>query len=141
MPTFVCQWTKKITLVETIMHFTEATEKPAVTMATSNMVCYLAQGLGFKLNAYLRWFLMPNLHRINIPNPVLFISKFIKNNKWGRGNDTKLCMSTNKLPMNIPNDKNRLFNLTLVSYSCMVKKVTLVSMFASETALKRFQSL
>ena len=117
-----------------IMYFSEAMEKPAVMMATSNMVCYLAQGLGFNLNACLRWFLMPNLHRINIPNPVLFISKFIKNNKWGRGNNTKLCMSTNKLPMNIPNDKNRIFKFTLVSYSCMVIKVTLVSMFDTKAA-------
>ena len=66
-----------------IMYFLEVMEKPAVMMATSNMVCYLAQGLGINLNACLRWFLMPNLHRINIPNPVLFISKFIKNNQWG----------------------------------------------------------
>ena len=116
------------------MYFPEAMEKPAVTMATFTMVCYLALGLDFTLNAFLSWFLMPNLHRINIPNPVLFISKFIKNNKWGRGNDTKLCMSTNKLPMNIPNDKNRMFNFTLFSHSCMALKGTLVSMFDTTAA-------
>ena len=70
MPTFVCQWTKKITLVETIMYFTEATEKPAVTMATTSMVYYLALGLGFSLNAFLRCFIMSNLHRIKSTNPV-----------------------------------------------------------------------
>ena len=123
-----------------IMYFPEATEKPAVTMATSNMVCYLAQGLGFNLNACLRWFLMSNLHRINIPNPVLFISKFIKNNKWVKGNCIKLSMSTNKLPMNVSNDRNRMFSFTLVSYCCMVIKVTLVSMFASAAAFKSLQS-
>ena len=36
-----------------IMYFPEATEKHAVTMAVSKMVCYLALGLGFTLNAFL----------------------------------------------------------------------------------------
>ena len=34
-----------------IMCFSEAMEKPVVMMVTSNMVCYLAQGLDFSLNA------------------------------------------------------------------------------------------
>ena len=77
-----------------IMYFPEAMEKPAVTMATSNMVCYLALGLDFTLDAFLRWFLMPNLHRINFPNPMLFLCKFIKDNKRDRVNGTKLGIFT-----------------------------------------------
>ena len=122
------------------MYFPEATEKPAVTMATPNMVCYVALGLGFKLNAYLGWFLMPNLHRINYPNPMLIFCKFNKNNKGGRVNGNKLCLLTHKLSISIPNNKTMVFNFTLVSYSCMVKKVLLVSMFDSAAALKGLQS-
>ena len=38
--------------------------------------------------------------------------------------------------MNIPNEENMVFRFTLVSYSCMVKKVTLVSMVASTATMK-----
>ena len=84
---------------------------------------------------------MLNLHRINYPNPMLFLGKFIKNNKGGRGMDTKLCMFTHKMSVNIPHDKNMMFHFTSVSNSSVVKKVTLFFKFATAAALIELGSL
>ena len=111
-----------IALVETIMDFSEAMEKPAVAMATSNTVYHVAMGLGFNLNAFQGYFLMLNLTRISNPIHMLFLCKFIKNNKGGRGNDTKLGIFTPKQSMSFPSNKNMVFNFSLVSFSCMVKR-------------------
>ena len=114
-----------------IMYFPEAVEKPAVTVAMSNIVKYLAQTIGSTLKAFLRWFPMSNLPRINNPNPMQFLNKFIKNNKEDQGNNTKLCMCPHKLPMNIPSEKNKMFNFSKVSNKSKVKKGTLFSMFTA----------
>ena len=119
-----------------LVYFPEAMVHLAVTMATRNMVCYLALGLGFNLNAFFSWFLMPNLHRIKNPNPVLFLCKFIKNNKGSQGNVIKLSMFTHKQLVNIHRNKNMAFNFTLVNNYCMVNKVNLVSMFIAAGASK-----
>ena len=83
---------------------------------------------------------MPNLFRINNSNPVLFLCKFIKNSKGDKVNGAKLSMVTHYLSMDISINKNMMFNFILVSYICMVKKVTLVSMFASAATLNELES-
>ena len=115
-------------------------EKLTVTVANLNVVYHVAMGLGFNLNAFLRCYIMPIFHRIKNPSPLPFLCKFIKNMKGGKGNRTKLCMLSQRLYINILNNKNSIFNFTLAFYCCMVKKVTLVSMFNTTATLIEFGS-
>ena len=45
---------------------------------------------------------------------MLFICKLIKNNKGDQGSNTKLCMHTHKLTVNISNNKSKKFNFSIV---------------------------
>ena len=102
-------------MAETNVNVPEDVEKPTITMAKSNIVYYLALGLGFSLNAFLSWYLMHNLPSINFPSPMPFLFKLIKNNKESQGNDMKLCMLTRQVQITILNSKKMMFNFTLVS--------------------------
>ena len=131
MPNFPSFGGFKFTLVETIMYFPDTMEKPTVTVTRSNMVHHVAMSLGIILNAFQICYLMPNLDRINNPNPMLLLCKFAKNNKGSKGNNLKLCMVTLELLVHVHNNKNMMVNFILVSNNNMFKKVTLVSMFAA----------
>ena len=84
---------------------------------------------------------MPNLPRTNNPYPMPFFCKSIKNNKGVKGNDTKFCRLTHKLSIILLSYKSRMSNFTLNHSSCMVKKVTLVAMFATTAPSKMLESL
>ena len=83
-------------MAETNVNVPEDVEKPAVAMAKSNMVYYLALGLDLSLNTFLRLYLMHNLPRINNPNPMPLLCKLIMNNKGSQGNDIKLSILTHQ---------------------------------------------
>ena len=57
----------------TIMYFPKTMEKLTVTVAKPNMVYHVAMGLGFSLNAFLRYYIMPIFHRIKNPGPLPFL--------------------------------------------------------------------